>query len=602
MLVEEQSPMDTMGPTMLSKMVFDEDRKREEEPDWDTIFTHCESSISSAYFWRYSWFVHWQRLAEFWKPRRYRWLVTPNQMNRGSPINDAIIDGTAIFALNTCASGMWSGFTNPDVPWVGLKPKDDNFQVDNDGRKWLQDVQDIVLDTLANSNFYDSMAQAFEDLALFGTCPIYVYEDFYDKVRFYVPCAGEYFNRCGARQSIDTNMREFQATVLQIVEMFTFERCPPEIQANWRDGADGRDREYVVRSLCEPNYEIEPPGGGKKFRPVPGGFPYREIYWVRGVKGNMPLSMRGFHWRPFEVMIWSRTGNDPYGRSPCMEALGDNKQVQWSQIRKDEYIEKLIRPPMGADVELKMEPNSILPGKTTYMTTAGGTAKKYWPLFEVSPAALPPMIQSIDQANLRIERFLFVDVFMAITQMQGVQPRNELELTKRDLERLQKLGPVINLTLNSIAGVVLRVLDILNRRGQLPPKPASLRTVPLKLEFENMMRKAQRAAMAQGMKMTIATIGQMEELAKLAQVPGPSAKFNFRKSAEVIALDSGWPVDCLFSDQEVIKHDAARQKAVQAAQMPGLAQAAVGAAKNLGQTPVGPGNALGALMGQGGGP
>jgi hypothetical protein len=41
---------------------------------------------------RYSWWQHWSQLATYIFPRRYRWLVTPNQMNRGSPINGAIID------------------------------------------------------------------------------------------------------------------------------------------------------------------------------------------------------------------------------------------------------------------------------------------------------------------------------------------------------------------------------------------------------------------------------------------------------------------------------------------------------------------------------
>ncbi len=191
---------------------------------------------------------------------------------------------------------------------------------------------------------------------------------------------------------------------------------------------------------------------------------------------------------------------------------------------------------------------------------------------------------------------------MAITQMQGVQPRNELELNKRDQERLQKLGPVINLVMKSLAGIVLRILDILQRRNQLPPKPPSLRAIPLKLEFENMMRRAQRAAQAIGMKGTIATIGQMEEIAKLGQIPGPARKFDLVKIAEKIAIDEGMSMDCIFSDVEVARHDAARMKAVQAAQMPGLAGAAVGAAKDLGQAQIGPGTALGALVGGGGQP
>ena len=136
----------------------------------------------------------------------------------------------------------------------------------------------------------------------------------------------------------------------------------------------------------------------------------------------------------------------------------------------------------------------------------------------------------------------------------------------------------------------------------MAPKPDSLKTVPLKLKFENMMRKAQRAAAAVGMKGTIASLGQMEEIAKVGQVPGPLRKFNLTKMAEKIAIDDGVPADCIFSDAEVAKHDAARQKAVAAAQMPGLATAAAGAAKDLGGAQLGGGTALGAMLGGGGAP
>ena len=32
---------------------------------------------------RYSWWVHWRELGDYILPRRYKWLITPNQMARG---------------------------------------------------------------------------------------------------------------------------------------------------------------------------------------------------------------------------------------------------------------------------------------------------------------------------------------------------------------------------------------------------------------------------------------------------------------------------------------------------------------------------------------
>ncbi len=52
--------------------------------------------------------------------------------------------------------------------------------------------------------------------------------------------------------------------------------------------------------------------------------------------------------------------------------------------RKAEVIEKMVRPPMGADPELKNEPSSTLPGHITYVDTQHG-GKGFCPLLEVKP-------------------------------------------------------------------------------------------------------------------------------------------------------------------------------------------------------------------------
>ena len=60
---------------------------------------HCDQRIASLKIERMSWWTHWQEIATYILPRRYKWLVAPNQGNRGSPINGKIIDETATLAL-----------------------------------------------------------------------------------------------------------------------------------------------------------------------------------------------------------------------------------------------------------------------------------------------------------------------------------------------------------------------------------------------------------------------------------------------------------------------------------------------------------------------
>src|SRR5256885_1538790 len=70
---------------------------------------------------RYSWWTHGRELADYILPRRYKWLITPNQMNRGSPINQHILDSTGTLAARNLAAGMMSGISSPTRPWFKLK-------------------------------------------------------------------------------------------------------------------------------------------------------------------------------------------------------------------------------------------------------------------------------------------------------------------------------------------------------------------------------------------------------------------------------------------------------------------------------------------------
>lgn len=593
---------ENMSATLLSQQpVTATDMTNKPAADWQIINSHLETRMNSMRSWRYSWWQHWSTLAEFFLPRRYHWVVVANKMWRGNPINNAIIDSTGTLAVNICASGMWTGLTSPSRPWFQLDIGLPWVQLDQDGKEWLEDTQERLYTVLEGSNFYTTMAQAFQDVTVFGTAPVITYEDHEDVLRCYLPCAGEYFLGVGARLSVDTLYREFTLTVLQIIDMFGVENCPPEIQNLWYEGGGTLETELVVAHAIEPNFAIAGKGKGAKngkdeIRVVPGSFAYREVYWLKGRMTDRPLSMKGFHTKPFMAARWSTVSNDPYGRSPCMDALGDNKQIQVETRRKAEFIEKGVRPPMGADPSLKNEPSSIVPGMITYVNTGDGK-KGFFPLFEPNPAWLPALTTDIKGVADRIDQCLFVDVFMAISRMEGVQPRNELELTKRDLERLQVLGPFVELFETEFAGpFIMRALDIMQRRRLLKPMPASLHGVPLKIEYTSIMKLAQRSAQTIAMKDVLATMGGLSSAAKAAGVPDPLRIFNLDKTGRKYAEISSFPSECIFTEAEVKQHDVAREQGKQQAQAPGQAMAAVTAAKTLSETQVPGGNALSAML------
>src|SRR5262250_2179119 len=97
---------------MAEKFVSDEDLN---------LHRHVNERLLGLRVNRYSWWVHARELADFILPRRYRWLITPNMMNRGSPINQHILDSTGTLAARNLSSGIMSGVSSPTRPWFRLK-------------------------------------------------------------------------------------------------------------------------------------------------------------------------------------------------------------------------------------------------------------------------------------------------------------------------------------------------------------------------------------------------------------------------------------------------------------------------------------------------
>ncbi len=472
-------------------------------------------------------------------------------------------------------------------------------QLDRDAEIWLTDTTQRISTVMHQSNFYTTMAQAFQDVSVFGTAPAIIYEDAEDVIRLYLPCAGEAFLACGGRLSIDSLGREFTFTVKQCVDFFGLDNCPAEIRERWHEGGAAWSAEVVIAHCIEPNSPLAPYGKFKgQVDVVSSAFTYRELYWLRGQDTGGELSRRGFNERPFVVARWSTVSNDPYGRSPAMDALGDIKQLQLETVRKAEFIEKLVRPPMVADVQMKNEPSSIRPGEITYADLSNGNKTGFHAAFEVQPQALSPLVEDIKGIQGRIKEAFFVNLFMAISQMEGVQPRNELEITKRDLERLQGLGPFITLFETEFATpAIARIVAIMQRRGLLKPMPASLKKLPLQIEYQSILRLAQMSAEAVQMKDFFKTAGEMSAAAKAAQVPDPIRIINLddatRRYASIVRFDP----DLLFTKDEVERHDKERAHEMQAQQVAATTPAMVGAAKSLSETSMDGNSALTALLG-----
>jgi hypothetical protein len=222
-----------------------------------------ESRLGGLRSNRYSWYLHWRELAQFILPRRYKWLVTPNQANRGSPINQAIINNTGTIAARTLAGGLFAGLANPMTPW--FKFKIDGYEDESsEVVRWLAESAKRMQRVFQESNFYNSLAIEFFDLIVFGTATTLIYEDYENVINCYNPALGEFYIDLSPKLEGAVFAREFVRTVDQIVTEFGIDNCSPDVKRAYNEGGTALTREHVIVHMLEPNTRM---GDGRLSRP-----------------------------------------------------------------------------------------------------------------------------------------------------------------------------------------------------------------------------------------------------------------------------------------------------------------------------------------------
>jgi hypothetical protein len=552
---------------------------------------HLEARLNMLRAWRFSWAQHWQLLETFILPRRGIFIntamPTPNTMMRGLPVNQNIVDPTGTQAMRICAAGLLSGLMSPGRPWKKLKTVDiEVTDLDEEAQSWLEQVNERMDTVMARSNFYDTASQMFEDLTVFGSGPMLIYEDDEDVIRCYAPCPGEYFLASDSANRVGTFYRQFVMTVAQIVDMFGIENCPADVRGLWKTKGSSLEVERLIAHAIEPNFEIN---NGSGIGKIPGPFTWREYYWVWGTASPIPLSERGFYDQPYVCPRWAVTSNDAYGRSVAMDVLPDIMQLQVETMRKAEAIEKLVRPPLMADISMKNEPSSILPGHLTYVPSIGPD-KGMRPIYTVNPQ-IRELMEDLQEIQRRVRTGFFNDLFLMMAQSD--KDMTAYEVAQRQQEKLQVLGPVIERFHNEFASpAIKRVFRIMERKKLLPPLPKSLIDRPIAVEYVSALVIAQKAASTAGMEAFAKMTGYLAGAYPEAKTVLDPIEF-----LQIYGRMVNVPTQVTRPPEEIEAIMAQQQQEAQEAQAMAQAQAVAQGAETLSKTQLGTGNALDALMG-----
>lgn len=548
--------------------------------------TYYERRRSQLEIERETFITHYKELAEFIKPRRGRFFVSDR--NKGDKRYNSIINSRATQAHRIATSGMLAGTISPSRPWFSLRTSDEDLNNRHDVKTWLYNVERLLRAILNQSNFYGMASTLLSELLLFGTgCMTHV-DDFKDVARFYTHTAGSYMIDQNDRFEVNTIMRDFEWSVQQIVKKFGYENVPFFIKERWDRGE--YSSWYRVFHLIEPNelYDARSPLARNKR--------FKSVYWCSGTDGQhrdefAVLSESGHDSFPAYAPRWDLTGEDIYGTDcPAMTALGDIKHLQIEEKRKLQAIEKMVNPPYHGPASLKNVPIDSLPGgKTVY---DGTSDHKLEPLHKVDPK-LQEMRIDIDAVERRIDTAFFVDLFLAISHMEGIQPRNQLDIMQRNEERLLQLGPVLeHIQSEFLDPLVERLFEQVVAADIMPQPPEDLQGEKLQVRYISTLAMAQRAVATQSIDRLAAFAGSMAEA-----WPDALRKFDAMQAVDEYAQAIGSPPSLIVPDEAVQEQMAAERQQQQAAQALEMAQSGANAAKMLGDAKLSDDSLLSEMVG-----
>lgn len=449
------------------------------------VATHLAMDLEFA-----NWRPHLQEVAQYLLPRRYATLAenSPLAPTRGNGSNRAaksrnnkILDSTGTKALRDLAAGMLNGITSPARPWLRIREMGYEHYRSIEHKAWYEEVARRMLLVMAGSNFYNSLAIVYLDLAAFGSACCLIYEDFDDIIRCYNSPLGEFRFGVDHRGVVCRYSRTFALTVEETVKKFGIENVSKRVQeAHKRGGADAQN--YItICHLIEPNLDDD--------RSIPSRFGYREFYWEAGTNTGQLLQRNGYGEKPGLFTRWEVTGNDIYGTSPGQDALPDVIQLQHETLRKAQGMDKIVNPPIVVESATPFTQVDLLPGGMTRVGSGASFGAK-----AVYQAQLPlnEMTVDINFLRMRIQETFHNDLFRMISSLETV--RSATEIDARREEKLVLLGAVLERFENeALDPAVKRIYSIMLRKELLPEPPEDLDPTAIDVQYVSILSDAQRA-------------------------------------------------------------------------------------------------------------
>ncbi len=432
-----------------------------------------------------------------------------NQAGRRRPKSRPLYDGHSIRVFRYVESGLYSGNSSPNRPWFNFALKRDRggqSTATQATKVWFGTCVSILSMIFAGSNFYRVVRSNYGQLGRFGNAAAIMDDD----DEFGINCIGlkigEFACDVNRKGKVDTLLRWVQMTTRQLVDGYVrqidgsmdWSLVHPSVQSAWNSSS--YTATFTVYQLIEPNSEY------REGAWAAAGMKWRSVKWMEcDTDKRRLLENRGYIEQPFWVARWAVDGTDVWATGPGRDALPDMRELQAQSKRKGEVTDMVVKPPTQGPRDFRMRPGQ-------HTALASVDAGKVEVVYEAPYQAINLVGQDVQECRRAISEATYADLFMAITERDGVQPLNDLETQLRNDEKMTQLGPVIeSINVDMLKVAVERAFGIAVRGGLFPPPPEELEDEELDIEFISVLAQAQKMMGAGQTERSLAFVGAVSQ-------------------------------------------------------------------------------------------
>lgn len=499
----------------------------------------------------------WQEVANYTLPYRGGFYdVAPNTgAIQVFDKNAEIYDDTAINALTKAASALYSYTANPATVWFDFslvaaptvrnknKTNVQELLAQHDIKTYLETLARITCETI-NASLSTPLHGFCQELLAFALSGFLVLEDYSNKLINIQPISAKDLY---VINDIYGGVGEVYRTVIltneQAIALFG-----ANLDASILDDAKENPlKERVFIHAVLPRAIRNPEIKDKMNMPIAS-------YWIDYQSQKVVLES-GFEEFPYSIGRINVPAGYVYGFSPAMSVRHTIKSLNKLVKQKLNAGDLALTPAMNVPIDTYLNPLSMKPAALNYHEA--DAAFRAEPMHTIGNFQIN--IDTIQDAREQVRQGMLIDL------INQNDKDNTYQAMQEQLLQLKLMSPWQgNLERDALKPLIIRVFNILRRRGGVFPDPppeleeAYKSGVQISIEYQSPLAKAQRHFDVTATERTLAFSGQLAELGGMDVV-------NVEEAIRMYAELLGAPKKILYSEADMRKKRKAQQAAQQVA-------------------------------------